>query len=55
MLRTLLQFFTREEYANHFIAGEARFGRLELYRAIEGVRNYQMEGRVSFAEDAMAV
>lgn len=45
---TLLRFETTEEHANRLIAGKVRFGRLEHYRTIEGLRNDQMEGRASF-------
>lgn len=44
---TLLRFFTQEEYALQFIAGQIRFGLLDYYRRIEGSRRDEKEGLVS--------
>lgn len=44
---TLLRFFTQEEYAVQFIAGQIRFGLLDYYRHIEGSRRDDKEGLVS--------
>lgn len=44
---TLLRFFTQEEYALQFIAGQIRLGLLNYYRRIEGLRRDEKEGLVS--------
>lgn len=45
---SLLRFFKEEEHALGFLNGEIRFGLLDVYRAIEGSRRDETEGRVSF-------
>ena len=43
----LFRAFTCEQYAQEFIAGAMRFGLLSYYKAIEGARRDETEGRVS--------
>jgi hypothetical protein len=45
---TLLRFFDKEDYARSFLGGKIRFGLLDHYRAIEGSRRDDTEGRESF-------
>ena len=45
---TLLRFFDKEEYTHRFIGGKIRFGLLDRYRTIEGLRKDEREGQVSF-------
>jgi hypothetical protein len=40
----LFRFFKEEDHARSFIAGRARFGRLEVYKRIEGSRRDETEG-----------
>ena len=44
---SLLRFFAKEEHARQFVSGSARFGILEHYREIEGVRRDASEGQSS--------
>lgn len=44
----LLRFFREREHAHQFIAGQIRFGLLTYYRRVEGARQDDEEGRVSF-------
>jgi hypothetical protein len=44
---SLLRFFTKQEHAYHFVAGSVRFGLLEYYREVEGLRKDASEGRSS--------
>ncbi len=45
----LLRFFACKEYAQQFISGQIRCGLLSYYRDIEGTRQDDKEGQVSFA------
>ncbi len=42
--RTLLRFFSKEEYAQSFIAGKVRFGLLNFYKTVEDSRRDKTEG-----------
>ncbi len=44
---SLLRFFSKEEFARQFVAGEIRFGLLEYYRGIEDLRRDEGEGQSS--------
>ncbi len=45
---TLFRFFEKEDYAESFIAGKVRFGRLDYYKTIEGSRRDEAEGSAAF-------
>jgi hypothetical protein len=45
---TLLRFLKEEEYAESFIAGKVRFGRLDYYKTIEDLRRDETEGIAAF-------
>jgi len=45
---TLLRFVEEEEYAESFIAGKVRFGRLDYYKTIEDSRRDEAEGTAAF-------
>jgi hypothetical protein len=45
---TLLRFFEKQDYAESFIAGQARFGRLDYYKTIEDSRRDEAEGTAAF-------
>lgn len=50
----LLRFIEKEEYADQFISGQIRFGLLDYYKKIEGARQDEKEGQVSFFWDLKA-
>ncbi len=50
----LLRFLEKEEYADQFISGQIRFGLLDYYKKVEGARQDEKEGRVSFFWDSKA-